>query len=73
MGSREVRPAGTQHGALSLEDRREEKREERRGEKEKEWVEGRDTLLVPSMAPSHWKTGWRRRERREGERRRRSG
>jgi len=31
----------------------EEKREERRGEKEKEWVEGRDTLLVPSMAPSH--------------------
>jgi hypothetical protein len=26
----------------------EEKREERRGEKEKEWVEGRDTLLVHS-------------------------
>ncbi len=50
-----------------------EKREERRGEKEKKWMEGRDTLLVPSMAPSHCKIGWRRRERREGERRRRSG
>ncbi len=33
---RERHPAGTQHGALLLEDRREEKREERRGEKEKE-------------------------------------
>ncbi len=51
MGRREGHPAGTQHGALLLEDRKEEKREERRGEKEKEWVEGRDALLVPSMAP----------------------
>ncbi len=49
-----------------MEDEREEKREERRGEKEKEWVEGRDALLVPSMAPSHWKIGGRRRERRSG-------
>ncbi len=73
MGRREEHPAGTQHSALSLEDRMEEKREERRGEKEKEWVEEKDTLLVPSMARSHWKTGWRRRERRQGERRSRSG
>ncbi len=73
MGRREGHPAGTQHGALSLEDRKEEKREKRRGEKEKEWVEERDTLLVPSMAPSHWKIGEKRRERRERERRRRSG
>ncbi len=53
MGRREGRPAGTQHGALSLDDMRDEKREERRGEKEKKWVEGKDALLVPSMAPSH--------------------
>jgi hypothetical protein len=53
VGRREGRPAGTQHGALSLDDMRDEKREERRGEKEKKWVEGKDALLVPSMAPSH--------------------
>ncbi len=52
MGRREWQLAGTQRGVY-LEDRREEKREERRGEKEKKWVEGKDALLVPSMAPSH--------------------
>ncbi len=48
MGRREWQLTGTQHGALKLEDRREENRE-----KEKEWVEGNGNLLVPSMAPSN--------------------